>query len=108
MAAVLPKQLKVGAFDYEIESWDSLAAESSMRYGECSMLQQKIRVAENLGPQHQGQTLLHEILHAACQQQSILEDGDEQEEVVRALSLGLAAVMRDNPKVFEWILKALT
>lgn len=102
----LPSILKVGAFDYEVEAWDSLAAEAAQCYGKCSALELKIRVAENLAAQHQGETLLHEILHAVSQQQSILEDAEEQEAAVKPLALGLAAVMRDNPDVFKWILEA--
>lgn len=103
----LPKTLKVGAFDYSVEAWDSLAAEASMNYGRCSLLELKIQVAENLAPQHQAETFLHEMLHAVCQQQSILHDAEDQEEVVRPIALGLAAVMRDNPDAIRWLLDAL-
>lgn len=72
----LPDRLKVGVFDYEVESWDSPAAEAAQCYGKCSMLELKIRVAENLAPQHQAETLLHETLHAVFQQQCIIEDND--------------------------------
>lgn len=102
-----PQSFKVGPFDYEVEAWNSLSAESRQAYGECSRLELKIRVAENIPLQKQGETLLHEILHAVAAQQYILADDEDQEEVVRPMSLGLAATMRDNPEAFEWILEAL-
>lgn len=100
----LPKSVRVGYLDYEIEDWNPQDANSSSRYGEHSSLTQKIRVDTQYGPARTAKTLLHEILHACSHQGGYASiDKPNEEQTVSQFSDMLLQVWQDNPNVMEWI-----
>ena len=98
-------KVKVGGCDYICE--DILDEDRPQYNGQVLKSKQIIRVDGQLPKQHQAKVLLHEILHAIDYEWGIFAemDNDEAERTITQLSCGLAAVMRDNPKVFEVIKK---
>lgn len=53
---------------------------------------------------HRAEVLLHEVLHGILVTTSRKEDiGEKEEEVVRALSVALLAVLRDNPEFVKYL-----
>lgn len=103
----LPTTIKVGFVDYLIESWEPKTAAGAHRYGECSHLDQAIRVDFSHDARQSAHTLLHEIMHAASRLQDV-EDGLTEEQFVSRVSNGLATIWRDNPAVLAWISEKLT
>ncbi len=68
-----------------------------------------ILLAPNNGPDMERETLLHEVIHAVWSQTFLDvkypdEEGDsEGEAIIRELSPRLLAVLRDNPKLVEYL-----
>lgn len=104
---LLPKCVKVGAWNYEIQRWDSKDADDARKYGETSNNQKIIRVDDSFTPQQTASTLLHEIIHAIYCRWRIEKPFDE-EQIVDRLTEGLSAVWRDNPEVCFWIHERLS
>lgn len=100
----LPTSVKVGRKIYRIENWEPKSAAAERRCGDAAHEIGRIRVDTSFGPAQAAETLLHEILHAIFYIWS-MEDEDNQERTVGAMSNGLATVMRDNPDVFSWIVR---
>ena len=102
MSDSLPTHVKVGVFDYRIESWNSKDANSSRRYGETDNDQKKIRIDESYSGRQTATTLLHEIQHAIWSLWTIESKYNEEDTIVR-MTHGLATVWRDNPDLMQWI-----
>ena len=97
----LPASVKIGFRTYRIEDWAPRSAEASNRYGECSHIECLIRVATSYGEGQAAETLLHEIMHGVWAAY-LMDDKDEQERTVGAMSRGLTAVWIDNPGLLAW------
>lgn len=60
---------------------------------------QTIRIANDLGPDKERETLLHEIIHGT----SFAMCSDLTEHQVRSMANGLYAVLRDNPTLINYL-----
>jgi hypothetical protein len=99
----LPAVIHVGGFDFRILLWDQFESNAARRYGECSTLEQTIRLARGFcSPEKAVDTFLHELLHAICWAFG-REDEDKEERTVNLLATGLMSVHRSNPWLAEWI-----
>lgn len=97
-------KIKVGPFRYTIKHSNEIPAE---RDGQCTPYLQQILVGLNLAPDYERDTVLHESLHAIIAH-TILErmepwDDKIEEAVVRSLAPGLLQLLRDNPKLVEYL-----
>lgn len=97
----LPKKVKVGPHIYKIEEWETKAAVSSEKMGECSHIEHIIRVTTAY-PSHTANTLLHEIMHACCEIWNV-ESDDNEERHVTALTNALQSVWKENPEVIAFL-----
>lgn len=106
----LPRSVKIGAFDIEIEHMSTLIAAERQEFGSFSAIQFKIRIqTADVPPRKVAHTVLHELAHAICRYWDIDVKGAEEEEpVVAKMAYGLAAIWRDNPELMAWINEALT
>lgn len=101
----LPESVRVGPFDITIAEMPE--NEINAAYGLFSEEHQAILLRPKFTSTAQcAETLLHELLHAVWNVQAI-DKKDGEERIVTKMSLGLAAVMRDNKELFRSILKAL-
>ena len=57
--------------------------------------------------QQEAETFLHELLHAAFSVAGI-HDKDSHERTVALLSVSLAGVIRDNPRIVDWLKEKLS
>jgi hypothetical protein len=95
----LPKRLKLSPHTYGVKT-----TTAPMNVGECDAQQHILYVSGCQSPSNQGETLLHEALHALFEQtgiKSLLEktkEEDLEEELVSRLSPPLLALLKDNPK----------
>ena len=101
-----PDTIKIGAIDYKIMPMTPEEVRRDEALGKCDNENAEISVVFDRTPRVGAVTLLHEIMHAIWYVQD-LRGKEKEERVVSALSAGLAAAMRDNPKVFAWIGKTL-
>mgnify|MGYP001599876298 CR=1 FL=1 len=92
-----PGPIKVGAFDIAVVPWRGAEA-----YGEFRSTRLEIAIGDDLSGQRLAETLLHELMHAIWHVWA-LSKTNGQEVVVRAMALGMATVMRDNPELMPWI-----
>lgn len=102
----LPTSVKVGAWNYQIELWDTNEAIGQAASAECSTMAKIIHIRESDTRKRAAQNLLHEILHAVYYEWN-MSAGDAQERVVSTMADGLAAVWHDNPGVMRWIASGL-
>lgn len=103
----LPKTVRVAGYDFKIVVWQPLEAHSAHRYGECSTIEQVIRISRfSASPEKAVDTFLHELLHAIHWAFGV-EDVDREERTVNLLSTGLMTVHRDNPWLAPWIAETL-
>jgi len=99
-------KVRIGHLDFLIREMDHVNARDS--YGLYVGEAQEIHLCKGMHGRRQGEVLIHEILHGIVDQYNLAHVlGDKEEPVVRGLALGLAAVIRDNQKLFADIVKAL-
>lgn len=98
-------KVRIGPYDFDIVEMDKLNTKEF--YGLYVPESQEIQLTPVFASkQRWAETLLHEILHGVMDTQNIgLKD--EEERVVRGVSLGLSQVIRDNQKLFTEIVRAL-
>jgi hypothetical protein len=91
---MIPKTLKIIGKRYKIikrKDFDS--------YGESDEQKQTIKLREEMLPDLELDTLIHEITHAIDHQMSLKMT----ERQVHGVGTGLAAVFIDNPKLLEYL-----
>jgi hypothetical protein len=101
-----PRKVRIGPFDYKVVPMSALEMFAKDRAGECDNLAQELRIGECLTNQKKATNLIHEMLHALWYVNVLSACGnaeDVEETMVRNLEFGLAQVIRDNPKVINWI-----
>lgn len=99
----LPKELKIGGFQWTVEEQKDIANESSV-FGSTHTQSQKIFIEPGLNIQKRDQTLLHEVMHAIWWQsglERIFDDRKMEEKVVHAMAMGLYQVLKDNKLQFH-------
>ena len=97
-----PTVVKVGGHVYKIRKWDRRGARERARWGETSHRDLTIDIDEDCPEQRSKEVILHEVLHCVFCEWEIDHSGGE-EKIVAPMSKGLIAVMRDNPKLFKWV-----
>ena len=105
VAPKLPASVKVGHRDISIELVSEDELDSA--WGDYLAKKQRIRIDKDRMPQGMAETLLHELDHAIWPDQWTLV-GDVEETFVSALAPRRAALMRDNPELFAWIMHSLS
>ena len=103
----LPKTIKIGYTDYELEIWPDTFASTEKAQGEFFEEDEKIGLKGSALKSSRGvNTLIHEILHALIYQYGLAEDvKDIEEKVVNTTANGLSAVFKDNPWLTDYIKK---
>lgn len=98
----LPDKIRIGQFDFKIESWHPVNAQASGKYGEFSFHEMMIRVDVSLNNQMVLDTLLHEINHA-IQHVFIIHDDDKEERIVHIYAGAWMQIYRDNPEFMNYL-----
>ena len=99
-------KVRMGHLDFKILEMDKVPANES--YGLFLGEQQEIHLSKGMTRQRHAEVLLHELLHGIVAMQGLghlLKDLEEP--VVAQFSVGLATLIRDNPKLFSGIVTAL-
>jgi len=98
----IPKTIKIGHLTFNIIIMKEEAANELALNGDCNYDKGRIRLCPTLRGTRLIEVLIHEILHAIYKQRS-LEEGDNEERIVMCISIGITAILKDNPKLGEWI-----
>ena len=101
----LPPSLRVGPYDIKIVTLPEDIARDN--YGCFTSRALEIGLCDKFpSTVFAGETLLHELLHAAWYVQGIkAKDGEER--VVGNLAISLTQILRDNPTLLDWLKNAL-
>lgn len=100
------KSIRVGPFDISIKKLEGEELEKWC--GTFSEAKHTIYLAETFEtPRQEAETAIHEIMHAIYSVFGV-RDKDQEERVVGLMSVGMASVIRDNPKLIEWLRKKLS
>lgn len=97
----MPSTVRVGPFDYDVQSWAANDAPDNVN-GECALNLLRIRIRDDMVPQKLAEVLLHEVLHAMWDIAELGEAVDE-ETAVSGLGKQLLAVIRDNPELIDFV-----
>ena len=109
-----PSRVKVGHVRYKMRNEKGLTSIAGAS-GTCGEDTQLILVDDQLGPDQERDTVLHEVLHAvfyAMNVKAVLpkdEAGDSkelEEKIIFALATRLLELLRDNPKLVEYLTQA--
>ncbi len=103
---LLPKKIKVIAFDIAIHQWESKEANALQRWGQFNADEMVIRIDKSLNPIKMIDVLVHEINHAIYWAYG-MEDEDKEERIVGMFATAWTQVYRDNPELLEFIMEAL-
>lgn len=95
MATSLPKVVRMFGKSYAVElhPFDD-------RFGDHSQVELKVRVREDLPPDEERESLLHELCHAVDEQLGL----GIREKRIRAFSVGLYAMLKDNPELVKYLM----
>lgn len=72
------------------------------RFGDHSQLELLVRVRADMPPDEERESMLHELCHAIDEQLG-LGIGEKR---IRPLSVGVYAMLRDNPHLVKYLMKA--
>jgi Zn-dependent peptidase ImmA (M78 family) len=109
-----PKKVKVGHVRYTVRLEKGLAAIAEAS-GSCGEDMQLILIDDQLGPDQQRDTVVHELLHALFYAMNVKaflpkEEGSDSKELEEKIVFGLATrlleMLRDNPKLVDYLLEA--
>lgn len=96
----IPDSVRINGVDYDVFFTKHLNDGSHMCYGYINFEQSTIEINSDRGAhQHQCITLLHEIIHGIFHSQG-MDNVENEEEVVQAISRGLYQVLQDNAGKF--------
>lgn len=93
-----PATVRVFGKEYRLE-WDSEALDETDLLGDHSLQRLMVRIAKGLAPDEERETVLHEFTHAV----EIHLGCSIPETKVRRLSVGIFAILRDNPKLLAYL-----
>ena len=100
------KSIRVGPFDLAIKTLTGEDRDKCL--GMFSETQMAILMRETFASEQQeAETLLHEILHAIYAVFGV-KGKDPEERVISQMSIGMATVFHDNPKLIDWLRKKLS
>ena len=101
----MPKKVRIGHATYEVacnrEMDQSLVEDGLAGKSNGNLL--KIAVRSNFPPATQAETLLHEILHQCLFVTGLELDTQDEEKVIRPLSMALFGVLRNNPRLVTYL-----
>jgi hypothetical protein len=106
-SALLPKAIRVGAFDFAVEELKPMTAGALRRFGEFSAMENCIRVDPQADRIKVLDTLLHEIGHAIFWAYNI-DDKDDEERTVGIQASAWTQIYRDNPDLLRFIGESVT
>ena len=93
------EQVKVGALTYVVKF--GACSDTEDWNGVCRYNALQIRINDSMSDRRQGSTLVHEVLHAICDERAVKLT----EEQVETLANGMTQVLRDNPDLVEFVTK---
>ena len=104
----LPASIRVGAWDFAIEKWDSCTTAGRHRWGECSVNEMHLGIQRDMPSRAKAaQTFVHELTHAVWWAFGV-DDSDKEERAVNLLATGWTCVYRDNPWLLDWLKEAVS
>lgn len=98
-----PKTVRVGPFDYKVETVDHLKDDTGELLGQHDPHTNTIRLNGRIeNEQIKAETLFHELLHAVWNIFG-LSNPEEEEAAVHKMSVGVAMIFRDNPALVKYL-----
>ena len=100
-----PETVYVEPYTYEVVQDANWSAQTG-NMGNCMNDMQRIIIDSSLTPQSERDTVLHELLHAIWGQTSLQkrDTEDQQEEAIWQLTPRILALLKDNPRLVEYLL----
>lgn len=97
----LPRTLKILGRRVTVRS----VKELTDAVGEWKAGEYLIEIVRGQEPLDEADTLLHEVMHATLHCQGRENGGEVEEAYVRALATGMLIVLRENPKLTQYLLQ---
>jgi hypothetical protein len=94
---ILPKQVKVGPYTFQINARGRSWFRDTESYGQMVASELEIDIVIHPKPIVVLDTLIHEIFHAIWYVSHLQEKDDDEERIVCTMATAWTAVLRDNP-----------
>ena len=94
--------IKIACYDFDVMRVSPKEAAAAGTYGSFSAVESLIRIENELNPDRELQTAIHETLHGIFKYY-YGQGQDTEEQIVGALSIGIAQVIRDNPEFVRYL-----
>ena len=106
----LPKSIRVGPFDYAVRYTEAHSDDKLNVLGQCSPTRLSILIQQDMPPTRTAECVLHEVTHAIADCYALMDDDGKvaEERMAQVFGAGWAQVWRDNPKLLQWMQKALS
>lgn len=99
----IPKRIKVGPVTYVVDYHDGLSGDDGKSlWGNCDHTALSVAINSKIAKDFERVVVVHELLHAIYHLSGIPES-EEEEKIVTSLSPLLLLLMRDNPKLLEYL-----
>ncbi len=98
------KKVKVGPFEYEVHMKTDYTTTHKAHFGSANHEILQIWVAKDVADIVEAESLVHEIMHCV---DYVFNGNNMEETAVRAMSLGLLSVIKDNKTFFQKLLDIL-
>lgn len=100
--------IKIGYIEAKVSGISSREASKREIYGEFFAKEHEIDYDEDMVDSEKINTILHETLHGVIHVFGIkFRDHEQEEEIVNSLGGALTTLIKDNPKLFRWIMSVL-
>lgn len=98
MEMKIPKSIRIGGVEYNINLVDHLANGATLAYGHISWDNSVIELSNDIGTSHQKRcmTLWHEIIHGIVEHANMDIDNSDEEAIVDTIAKGVYQVLQDN------------
>jgi hypothetical protein len=100
-----PSKVRIGGHTYKVADWARGDADSAHADAEILPGLSLIKIKVGQTPYNEGNSVLHEVLHAIWDDLVLPPEGEEK--LVTALSNGLCQVVVNNPTLFVWLAERL-
>lgn len=94
-------KIRIWSHDFSLNKRENVLDGDAI--GAINCTRQEILLRNNLKPAQEVETLIHELLHAVTYYTNIISEREVEEKIVDTYAAGLTLILKDNPKLVNYI-----
>jgi hypothetical protein len=104
-AVIIPTQVTVGPFRYEIQTNDNVRLDENEFYGDVNYKKHVITIHSDCAPSRQAEVLIHEVLHTLIDICGRPLPANREEQLVTVLGPVLLDTLQRNPDLVAYLME---